>query len=693
MPKDAATTRPSGRAARKEQALFDINPRAAWEFLSRAKSEKGEEGVKFQQEDEEFTQWKEEEEKAAVKIEVVPTAPTSFADALLRKLNMKSDSNSNGLKGEQCDGVGGILADSDKAPAKPRLVSRTNEAKSPWKYHKIPTVPSLGVPTTLKPLFSCMLWRLHESEKNPLVPEKFVLLAGNKDIHAMAEKLGIPVAQFSFVKLSLLETKSKFDNRMEVGELEASFPEATAASERPSKVHSPEKEVPALTGSVEDLGLEQKVNEIVEELKPNISNGEELQILPSPENQINGLPGYTKTDSLDEKPAMIESSMAITYESTTTKPKDIVIDEAVGLLSKENPDVYLAEPKAPPTASKSGLRSPMQLSRPSTATGDTNGKDESELDSDEEIIVFNPRARRASGKKLKDASRSRPGTSGGLASKVLKSSPKELSSQSGKPADKSSRDKNVALLNPKLINGFPHAIKDESVEVMVAKLKPKIESTLKPESPVFTPGKPFVQVSQGEIEAPKPVPSTELVKASPPKNPALPTNPRNGPPRQPRAAMQQRNPSQEKIRLQRENQQRESERMIQRQREAIQRRAKVVEKPVKKTTPEKEKEEEKLVEKPPPRQVQMEPTSNPTVIDPDAFDRSYVVQPSTSSPNTNSSTEKRRPRGHQHRGSGIRRGQGSPKRRSKTPEPEIDYVLKSGAPRASVRGKGKLWIP
>ena len=57
--------------------------------------------MKFQQEDEEFTQWKEEEEKAAVKIEVVPTAPTSFADALLRKLNMKNDSESNGTKGEQ----------------------------------------------------------------------------------------------------------------------------------------------------------------------------------------------------------------------------------------------------------------------------------------------------------------------------------------------------------------------------------------------------------------------------------------------------------------------------------------------------------------------------------------------------------------------------------------------------------------
>ena len=100
VPKDTANARSSGRAVRKEQPLFDINPRTTWEFLSRMRSEKGEEGVKFQEENEEFTQWKEEEEKAAEKVETVPAPPTSFADALLRKLNMKDNSESNGPKSE-----------------------------------------------------------------------------------------------------------------------------------------------------------------------------------------------------------------------------------------------------------------------------------------------------------------------------------------------------------------------------------------------------------------------------------------------------------------------------------------------------------------------------------------------------------------------------------------------------------------
>ena len=87
--KGALIKRSSGRAARKEQPLFDINPRTAQEYLARAQSEKGEMGVRLQLPGEEFTQWKEEEEVA--KVESPVTAPTSFADALLRKLNIKDD--------------------------------------------------------------------------------------------------------------------------------------------------------------------------------------------------------------------------------------------------------------------------------------------------------------------------------------------------------------------------------------------------------------------------------------------------------------------------------------------------------------------------------------------------------------------------------------------------------------------------
>lgn len=88
-----------GRAARREeQPLFDINPRTAWEFLSRAQSEKGEVGVFLQKEEEQFTQWK-EEEKEVVKPHSPSAEPTSFAEALLRKLNFDSAPNEIAAKG------------------------------------------------------------------------------------------------------------------------------------------------------------------------------------------------------------------------------------------------------------------------------------------------------------------------------------------------------------------------------------------------------------------------------------------------------------------------------------------------------------------------------------------------------------------------------------------------------------------
>lgn len=89
--KDTFVKRSSGRVSRKEQPLFDINPRTAQEYLARAQSEKGEVGVGVQLAGEDFTQWKDEEEEEIAKVESPLTAPTSFADALLRKLNIKDN--------------------------------------------------------------------------------------------------------------------------------------------------------------------------------------------------------------------------------------------------------------------------------------------------------------------------------------------------------------------------------------------------------------------------------------------------------------------------------------------------------------------------------------------------------------------------------------------------------------------------
>ena len=79
-----------------------------------------------------------------------------------------------------------------------------------------------------------------------------------------------------------------------------------------------------------------------------------------------------------------------------------------------------------------------------------------------------------------------------------------------------------------------------------------------------------------------------------------------------------------------------------------------------------------------------QPISYPTIIDPDDFDRSPITQqPRVHTPNGNSSGIKNH------------RMPDSPKRggSSKITDPEVDFVLRSGAPRGSTRGKGKLWVP
>ena len=89
-PKEPNPKRSSGRASRRgEQPLFDANPRVAREFLKRAQ-EGHLERVILQLPGEEFTQWKEEEEKEAAKSESPVAPPSSFADALLRKSNLSN---------------------------------------------------------------------------------------------------------------------------------------------------------------------------------------------------------------------------------------------------------------------------------------------------------------------------------------------------------------------------------------------------------------------------------------------------------------------------------------------------------------------------------------------------------------------------------------------------------------------------
>lgn len=75
---------------------------------------------------------------------------------------------------------------------------------------------------------------------------------------------------------------------------------------------------------------------------------------------------------------------------------------------------------------------------------------------------------------------------------------------------------------------------------------------------------------------------------------------------------------------------------------------------------------------------QQVPQVKATIIDPDAFGRSFATN-----------TRGYIPNGQRGRNS----PRGSPRRGPRMHEPEVDYVLKSGASREASRGQGRLWVP
>lgn len=505
-------------------------------------------------------------------------------------------------------------------------------------------------------------------------------------------KFGIPVTLFSTAHSIITKLNLENDHRQESGQLEAEFPEVLAMSHDLQYLHSedeetgmpnghvgpPEGEVKAeqsndiQSGTIENLDSSVGKDTPVLAILKEILNEEPRDAKPAEDLPASNSPLGASELAKESSPKLQTSDSSDILKYSLDKPEKTAESgiKSNGYILQDKPSQELTENQKPP---KLALRNGKSKVQPDP---------DSDIGSDEEIIVFNPKARRASGLPKKNKDRSRPTTSNGPSQRPLKIISKE--STTARPATSSgptATDGSVVPVPLPMVNGHHSSKSLGSVDDGMAtspgqaKIKPYAGSKLKAESAIFVPGQPFIP-SQAALprEPTPPVPSEVSPQPSP--SPVLPTQPRNPTPRHPRGTLQHRNPSQEQLRLQRE-----SQRIIQRQREAIQRHTKATE------------EKPKSEEKPPPRQIKLEPTDNPTIIDPDAFDRSYVVQAPSSSPSTNSSAEKRRSRGHHARGN---HSKGSPKRSVKTSgnvEADVDYVLKSGATRASVRGKGKLWVP
>ena len=486
------------------------------------------------------------------------------------------------------------------------------------------------------------------------MPETYVLLTDNRETVAVAESLNIPVADTGSIRASMAELKSQNERRASRGQLEADFPDTPVKFVRPVVEHA-NGGVPPTTG--EEIASKETTSERttgeraakIENVQIKSDELEEAQTskIPTPKEQTKQ--PIVVADEVMKQPSakspIVEdnalngetTSPAIKHEYMALEAPELQEPKTNGRTVKATSPVNGIAPIEAEKPSKPATPAPSDSTKSKADT-----KVESDFDSDEEVIVFNPRAKRASGiKKSTEAAKSRPTTANGPA-KPFQGSPKRSSQ----------------VVRPVTSDGAT------TQNTLSPRPKSQVESTLKPQSPVFTPGQLYVTAQEREASSPA-VEKQGPVRENSPDSPARQAQGRPNTPRHPR---QNRPSSHDQSQIQRQ-----SEMIIQRQREAIQRQAKAAAKPA-------------------PRQIQMEPTENPTVIDPDAFDRSYVVQPPSNN-NSSSSNVKRRSGGRRRGSPRNSPPAESPRRRAPAAEPDVDFVLKSGAPRGSTRGKGKLWVP
>jgi hypothetical protein len=564
---------------------------------------------------------------------------------------------------------------------------------------------------------SCVLWRLHEFDNNPLMPETFVLLSDDGETVALAVKLSVPHKNTLEIRASIKEKQPASDLRESFGALEVEFPSKTLVDKDDRDGETPAAELAPTPPDAFDIGIEEVLepDDDIEELKKSISSEKEvINIIEKPILQVHAptpslLSGEFST-GVEENvmPTVVDSidEPAVVQEMATLRPETLAALLELTSITESGP-----VPPEPVEEPKREVAETVLL--PEIEKKDVVANPEE--DSDEEVVVFKPRSRRISGLQKTAGESSRPTTANG-------SMPATINVSRPTTANGTDKSKEVAPSNSLSL--------------------PYGGSQLKPQSPVFVPktlhsaGKHTpnfpneVVVEVSEVAAVR-----SYVQAQPAAQ-----SPRRGP-----------NPNPHVRRID-GLAQRQSRDIIERQREAIQRQA-------------------QLATKPPVRQIQMQPTSSPTVIDPDAFDRSYVVKPVPSASTSSGAGSHHRGhhrhnspqhnaanvnyRGHNRRVSpaaigtennfrgtgrrtnsppngvdgtnsennprlspsrngtngennlrlspsrngnnGSNRGQnrrGSPPNQAaEATEPEVDFVLKSGTPRAATRGRGKLWVP
>lgn len=537
-------------------------------------------------------------------------------------------------------------------PVKPKLVARASGAEtSPWKMNKkAPKVPPKEVPEALRPLLSYTLWRIYEnvvtwSDTNPTV-----LLSSDPKTSAMAYKLNIIVKQIGQLRQVIADKKINETDHSISGNLERDFgfPVSRTSPLEIEKIHEDledlvseakaDNELDALVVSDKQLNgghgaLEQtedalvnggqngnlavdqneqkNVHEVAVEasVNPNYNILEEFKGVPDksestiPEDEL-GVDLVTKATEIDAKENLVSGPAAeadpnlvikLSDKSEGTSNKIDLATHSVRVPLEKHRSLLYTEAAQPDLSSRAstinGSSSTSRGSSRESSSLPTQVTQEPE-DSDEEVVVFNPRARRFS-TQHKISPKPAPNVSKSPRTAVVKI-----------PATAAST---ATVTAP----ATPPATPPETSPAIAPAIVPAIVSTAAP------------------VIAPAIAPAIAPTTATSPKL----------------ASVNEISPKLSSVRI---NSYRHASA---------------------KTNAAKSNHGKNLRPQP--------PAVPAAVIDPDFFGRSSVVNVRPSIQNGNSRNSPR----------------GSPRRGPRIPDPDVDYVLTSGATREAARGRGKLWIP
>ena len=506
------------------------------------------------------------------------------------------------------------------------------------------------MPESIKPLLSCALWRLYEYEDDPLGPEVLVLLCDDPGTSEEARKLTIPTKRILDIRQTVQKHDSIKNAQNATSDLERDFPatvinqlamtNGTARLIAPVDDHdeidpfdmevkidvdgecrdsthadaSVEKVKQDSSGAVRG-DLQHEASQLENHSDVNIKEkrvGADLEIngnTKQPKSSVHGLTEASKqrrdasSESLNTVVAMSTNEIAADNLHANAEPEPAVTELVT--TSKPEPEEAHEEhlPEEPITTTT--IIPPGSSNE--TPNIDVADQDKDDSDSDDEVVLFNPKAKRLSGLRNVAANMRKPGTITTLAT--------HSHARVGGDTQPANHSNSPILVMP---------------ETQVIEKAPRPA----PEQPVGrTPG---VLHRQTKLNSQNSSPTRFDVKPAKTNENQAPDSMYNSAPEHlngetdgafNRPASQQlyNHPQASK------HQRRKSKKVM----------------------------------------------APPAIIDPDAFDRFSIPAPHANIKNDNHRLSPR----------------GSPRRAARTPEPEIDFVLKSGSPRGSARGRGKLWIP